>query len=148
MPQKHFLRNEQGSVGLPMRMVVLTIIGLIGFAAIVASISNAPAAPRPMYAVANVSSFTLPNGSGDTPPLLLTIFDNDDNSIGGANVVVWGPSRSTATGGITNSDGEVVVQIANISLPVGKQEGYLSVKVMADGYLDYSDGYLVKVVKT
>ena len=145
---KCFLRDEQGSVGLPMRMVVLTIIGLIGFAAIVASISNAPAAPRPMYAMANVSSFALPGGSGDTPSLLLTVFDNDEKTIGGANVVVWGPSHSAATGGITDPGGEVVIRIANISLPIGKQEGYLSVKVMADGYLDYSDSYLVKVVKT
>ena len=145
---KRLLRDERGSIGLPMRMVVLTIIGLIGFAAIVGSISNAPAAPRPMYAVANISSFTLPDGSGDTPPLLVTVFDNDGNQIGGANVVVWGPSRSAAAGGVTDSGGEVVLQITNISLPVGKQEGYLSIKVMADGYLDYSDGYLVKVVKT
>ena len=145
---KRLLRDERGSVGLPIRMVVLTIIGLVGFAAIVGSISNAPAAPRPMYAVANVSSFTLPDGSGDTPPLLITVFDNDDNQIGGANVVVWGPSRSAAAGGVTDSGGEVVLQVANISLPVGKQEGYLSIKVMADGYMDYTDGYVVKVVKT
>lgn len=145
---KSLLRDERGSVGLPIRMVVLTIIGLIGFAAIVGSIANAPAAPRPMYAVANVSSFTLPDGNGDTPPLLVTVFDNDDNPIGGANIVVWGPSRSAAAGGVTDSGGEVVIQIANVSLPVGKQEGYLSIKVMADGYLDYTDGYVVKVVKT
>ena len=145
---KRLMRDERGSIGLPMRMVVLTIIGLIGFAAIVGSISNAPAAPRPMYAVANVSSFTLPGGSGNTPPLLITVFDNDDNQIGGANVVVWGPSRSAAVGSVTDSGGEVVIQVANISLPIGKQEGYISIKVMADGYLDYSDGYLVKVVKT
>lgn len=145
---KRLLRDERGSVGLPIRMVVLTIIGLVGFAAIVGSISNAPAAPRPMYAVANVSSFTLPDGSGDTPPLLITVFDNDENPIGGANVVVWGPSHSAAAGGVTDSGGEVVLQVANISLPVGKQEGYLSIKVMADGYMDYTDGYVVKVVKT
>ena len=145
---KRLLRDERGSVGLPMRMVVLTIIGLIGFAAIVGSISNAPAAPRPMYAVANISSFTLPGGSGDTPSLLITVFDNDDNQISGANVIVWGPSRSAAAGGVTDSGGEVVLQVANISLPVGKQEGYLSIKVMADGYMDYTDGYVVKVVKT
>ena len=145
---KSLLRDERGSVGLPIRMVVLTIIGLIGFAAIVGSISNAPTAPRPMYAVANVSSFTLPDGSGNTPPLFVTVFDNDDNQISGANVVVWGPSRSAAAGGVTNSDGEFVIQIVNISLPIGKQEGYLSIKVMADGYLDYTDGYVVKVVKT
>jgi len=145
---KRLLRNERASVGLPMRMVVLTIIGLIGFAAIVGSISNAPVAPRPMYAVANISSFALLNGSGDTPPLLITVFDNDDNQIGGANVIVWGPSRSAAAGGITDSGGEIVIQVGNISLPVGKQEGYLSIKVMADGYMDNTDGYLVKVVKT
>ena len=148
MSFKRILTDEQGSVGLPMRMVVLTIIGLIGFAAIVGSISNAPTPPRPMYAVANISSFTLPGGSGDTPPLLLYIFDNDNNPIGGANVVVWGPSHSAAAGGVTDSGGEVVIRVSNISLPVGKQEGYISVKVMADGYQDYSDGYLVKVVKT
>ena len=145
---KRLLRDERASVGLPMRMVVLTIIGLIGFAAIVGSISNAPVAPRPMYAVANISSFALLSGSGDTPPLLITVFDNDDNQIGGANVIVWGPSSSAAAGGITDSGGEIVIQVANISLPIGKQEGYISIKVMADGYMDYSDGYLVKVVKT
>ena len=145
---KRLIHDEHGSVGLPIRMVVLTIIGLVGFAAIVGSISNAPAAPRPMYAVANVSSFTLPDGSGDTPPLLITVFNNDDNPIGGANVVVWGPSRSAAAGGVTDSGGEVVMQVTDISLPVGKQEGYLSIKVMADGYMDYTDGYVVKVVKT
>ncbi|MCL7410651.1 MAG: carboxypeptidase regulatory-like domain-containing protein [Methanosarcinaceae archaeon] len=148
MHLKSLLHNEQGSVGLPMRMVVLTIIGLIGFAAIVASISNAPTVPRPMYVVANISSFALPNDSGDTPPLLLSVFDNDDISIPDANVVVWGPSHSAAAGGVTDSGGEVVIQIANISLPVGKQEGHISVKAMADGYLDYTDIYLVKVVKT
>lgn len=145
---KHLIHDEQGSIGLPIRMVVLTIIGLVGFAAIVGSISNAPTAPRPMYAVANNSSFALPGGSGDTPQLLITVFDNDDNQISGANVVVWGPSHSAAAGGVTDSGGEVVMQVANISLPVGKHEGYLSIKVMADGYMDYSDGYLVKVVKT
>ncbi len=145
---KCLLRDERGSVGLPMRMVVLTIIGLIGFAAIVGSISNAPAAPRPMYAVANISSFALPGGSGDTPPLLISVFDNDENPISSANVVVWGPSHSVANGDVTDHSGEVVIQIANVSLPVGKQEGYISIKVMADGYPDYSDRYLVKVLKT
>jgi len=145
---KRLLQDERGSVGLPIRMVVLTIIGLIGFAAIIGSISNAPTAPRPMYAVANNSSFLLPGGSGDTPQLLITVFDNDDNQISGANVVVWGPSHSAAAGGVTDSSGEIVIQVVNISVPVGKQEGYISIKVMADGYMDYSDRYLVKVVNT
>ena len=145
---KHLLQDERGSVGLPIRMVVLTIIGLIGFAAIVTSISNAPVAPRPVYAVTNINTFALPGGSGDTPSLLITVFDNDGNSISNANVVVWGPSRSAAAGGVTDHSGEVVIQIDNISLPMGKQEGYLSVKVMASGYLDYPDAYFVKVVKT
>ncbi|HJH31024.1 MAG TPA: carboxypeptidase regulatory-like domain-containing protein [Methanosarcinaceae archaeon] len=148
MHLKHLVPDERGSVGLPIRMVVLTIIGLVGFAAIVISISNAPTAPRPIYAVANVSTFELPGGTGDTPSLLVTVFDNDNNLISNANVVVRGPSRSTAAGGVTDYSGEIVIRITNISLPVGKQEGYLSVKVMADGYLDHTDAYTVKVVKT
>ena len=70
------------------------------------------------------------------------------DQITGANVVVWGPSRYMADSNVTDHSGEVVIQIANASLPVGKQEGYISIKVMADGYLDYSDRYLVKVLKT
>ncbi|MGP8337541.1 MAG: carboxypeptidase-like regulatory domain-containing protein [Methanosarcinaceae archaeon] len=148
MHQKRLIPDERGSVGLPIRIVVLTIIGLVGFAAIVASISNTPVAPRPMYAVANVNSFALPDGSGNIESLFITVFNNDDNSISNANVVVWGPSRSAAAGGVTDHNGEVVIRIDDISLPVGKQEGYLSVKVMADGYLDYTDAYFVKVVKS
>ena len=147
MTLKYLLQDERGSIGLPIRMVVLTIIGLIGFAAIVGTISSAPTAPRPMYAVANISSFTVSGDNGDTPPLLITVFDNDDNPIKGANIVVWGPSHSAAAGGVTDSNGEIVLQITNISLPVGKQEGYIPIKVMADGYLDYTDGYMVKVIK-
>ncbi|MEA1985844.1 MAG: hypothetical protein U9N13_09390 [Euryarchaeota archaeon] len=140
-----FFRDEKGTVGLPIRMVVLTTIGLIGSAVILAGIVNTPAPPRPMYAVSNISNFSIPAGYGDSPPLLITVRNVENVPVGGCNVVIRDPSRTVATAGVTNSDGEIVLSLNNASLPTGRHEGYVSVKAMAEGYRDYSDSYLVKV---
>ena len=138
-------RNEKGAIGLPIRMVVLTTIGLIGSAVILAGIVNTPAPPRPMYAVSNISNFSIPSGYGDSPPMLITVRNVENIPVGGCNVVLRDPSETVAAAGVTNSNGEIILSLDNASLSPGKHEGYVSVKAMAGGYGDYSDSYLVKV---
>ncbi|MEZ5334395.1 MAG: carboxypeptidase regulatory-like domain-containing protein, partial [Methanolobus sp.] len=65
--------------------------------------------------------------------------------VSGANVIVWGPCREKVVGGVTDADGKFRYQLQDISLPPGKTEAYLSVKVMEEGYLDYTNDYFVKV---
>jgi hypothetical protein len=141
------LDNESASMGLPIRIVVLTIIGMIGIYTILSAVTSTPFVPDTMFASSNCSSLNLTNGTGDSPHLTVNVFDNDGRPIGDANIIVWGPSREKVAGGITNADGEFEYRLLNISLPQGKTEGYLSVKVMQEGYLDYSNDYFLKVKK-
>ncbi|NYT19121.1 MAG: carboxypeptidase regulatory-like domain-containing protein [Methanosarcinales archaeon] len=147
MAHKKIIQDERAAIGLPIRMVVLTIIGMIGFAVIVSSIVNAPTTPRPMYATSNVTSITISGESGNTGLLEITVSNFDGDPIGGCNVVLRDPSGTIAAGGLTDSSGQVWMQLNNISLPTGKHEGYITIKAMADGYLEHDDEHFVKVVR-
>jgi hypothetical protein len=152
LPEK-FRRNESGTIGLPIRIVVLSIVGLIGFYAILSAINNAPAPLQPMYAKANISAFSLSSsdsglGNGTNLNLLIEVLDSDNRGIKEANVILWSPDRKKAYSGITDFEGNATIKIANPELPHGKAEGYIAIKVMRDGYRDFSNDYFVKVIRS
>jgi len=141
-----FKENEAGTVGLPIRIVVLSIIGFIGFYAILSAIGSAPTPPEPMYASANISSFSL-NSEGEESnfSLQISVLDRNNRGVGEANVIVWSPDRKKAYSGITDSNGNVTIAVLNPGLPAGKSEGYVAIKVMRSGYKDFNEEYFVKV---
>ncbi|WP_135606775.1 carboxypeptidase regulatory-like domain-containing protein [Methanococcoides sp. NM1] len=147
MRHKNIIQDEKAAIGLPIRMVVLTIIGMIGFAVIVSAIVNAPTAPRPMYATSNVTSITLSGENTNSGPIEIIVSNFDGEAIGGCNVVLRDPSGTVASGGLTDSSGQILMQLMNISLPTGKREGYITIKTMADGYLEHNDEHFVKVIR-
>lgn len=152
LPEK-LRKNDAGTVGLPIRIVVLSIVGLAGFYAILSALGSAPAPPEPMYATANISSLSLPSPeSGRTEEtnlsLLVKVFDRDSRGVGEANVILRSPDRQRAYSGITDSKGNVVVKISNPELPPGKAEGYVSIRVMRTGYIDFTSDYFVKVTRS
>lgn len=137
--------DNSASVGLPIRIVVLTIIGMIGIYAILSAVMSTPFVPGSMFAASNCSSFNISGSVDDSPDLVVSAFDNDGRPVSGANVIVWGPQREKVVGGVTDSAGEFHYRLTSISLPQGKTEGYLSAKVMEEGYMDYSNDFFVKV---
>ncbi len=83
MLPKKLKGNEAGTIGLPIRITVLSIIGFIGFYAILSAIGSAPTPPEPMYATTNISAFSLPSpesaGDGETNlSLLIKVLDNNN----------------------------------------------------------------------
>ena len=145
MNPKRFFHDRSAALGLPIRMVVLTIIGMIGMYVILYAVLNAPLAPRAIYATVDNTSFVLPGGQGDSPVMQVQVLDSKDVPVGGANVVLWCPSRQKVIGGVTGPGGTFEASLSNISLPTGKNEGYIAVRVMQEGYMDYSDEFFVKV---
>ena len=139
---KNFRKNEAGTAGLPLRILVLTIVGMAGFAATLAAVSETPTPPAPMYAKANLSELSL---SSVPAGLLVTVLDRENLGIEDANVIIRSPDRKAAFSGVTDATGVVRIELLNFSLPAGKNEGYLGVKVMKNGYRDYTDEYFVKV---
>ncbi|HIH73838.1 MAG TPA: hypothetical protein HA306_00595 [Methanosarcina sp.] len=141
-----FKKNEKGTIGLPMRIVVLSIVGFIGFCAILSAISAAPKPPEPMYATSNVSTLLLNSGGQNSSfSLQISAFDRENRGVGEANVIIRSPDRKAAYSGITDSNGNTIVKISNPELPLGKTEGYISIKVMKSGYRDFDEEYFVKV---
>jgi len=63
-------------------------------------------------------------------------------------VVIWSPDHRTAKAVTTDSFGEFIFQLENMSLPTGKSEGYIAVKVIQEGYLDLEEQYFIKVRST
>lgn len=152
LPEK-LKKNESGTIGLPIRIVVLSIVGLIGFYAILSAINNAPAPPEPMYAKANISAFSLPSpdaglGNETNLSLLIEVLDSDNRGIGEANVILWTPDRKKAFSGITDPEGNATIKISNPELPPSKVEGYIAIKVMRTGFRDFTNDYFVKVSRS
>jgi len=149
MLPENLKENEAGTVGLPIRIVVLSIVGFIGFYAILSALSAAPAPAEPMYATANVSTFSLNSGGEESNfSLRISVLDRENRGVGEANVIVWSPDRNKAYSGITGYDGNVIIMILNPELPVGKSEGYVAVKVMRTGYRDFSGEYFIKITRS
>lgn len=153
MLPKRLKGNEAGTIGLPIRIAVLSIIGLVGFYTILLVLGNAPAPPEPMYATANVSEFSLPSQEPGKEAetnlsLLVKVLDRNNCGVEDANVVAWSPDRKKACSGITDLKGNVIIEITNLELPPGKVEGYVSIKVMRDGYRDFTSDYFVKVIRS
>jgi len=148
MLPENLKENEAGTVGLPIRIVVLSIVGFVGFYAILSALATAPAPDEPMYATANISTLSLSSGEEEASiSMQISVFDREKRGIGEANVIVWSPDRKKAYSGITDSNGNVVIKISNPELPPGKAEGYVAVKVMKTGYRDFDNDYFVKVIR-
>lgn len=153
MLPKKLKENEAGTIGLPIRITVLSIVGLIGFYTILSALGSSPAPPEPMYATANISEFSLPSQEPGKEAetnlsLLVRVLDRDNRGIEDANVVAWSPDSRKACSGITDLKGDVIIKISNPELPPGKVEGYISIKVMRAGYRDFADDYFVKVFQS
>src|SRR5690554_4948672 len=96
--------NETGTLGLPIRIVVFTVIGLIGFYAVLSAVNDAPNPPNPMYATTNISAFSLPSPEEEIKKeidlsLPVKVFDSENCGIGDANVIAWSPDRKKAYSG-------------------------------------------------
>ena len=106
-----------------------------------------------MYATASVSEFSLPSQEPGKEAetnlsLFVKVLDRNNCGVEDANVIAWSPDRKKAYSGITDLKGNVIIEITNLELPPGKVEGYVSIKVMRDGYRDFTSDYFVKVIRS
>ncbi|MGB3907844.1 MAG: carboxypeptidase-like regulatory domain-containing protein [Methanomethylovorans sp.] len=145
MENRCFFRDEEAAIGLPIRMVVLTIVGMAGMAVMLAALAGVQTTPGVLFVLSNTTSFSINGSIDDSPYIRLTVINSEDEPVPGASVVVWAPDHRTAKAGTTDAFGEFVFRLEHMSLPTGKNEGYIAVKVMQNGYLDLDEQYLIKV---
>ncbi len=134
------------AIGLPIKMVVLTIVGMVGLAAMLAVISNSEAAiPKPMHANIDGSSLIILSESPEIIELPVEVVNSKDSTpVVKASVALSG--MSTAAINITDSSGDTVLKFNKNDLELKTQEGYLRLTVRAVGFREYENEFAVKVV--
>jgi hypothetical protein len=80
--------------------------------------------------------------------LPVKVFDSENRGIADVNVIAWSPDREKAYLGVTDKEGKVTLKISNPKLPPGKAEEYKKIKVMREGYRDFTSDYFLKVIRS
>ena len=140
-------RDETAAMGLPMRMVVLTIVGMAGLAAMVIVIGDLNLVPKTMHAditgIDNSTTSSVLLVNNGTKNVTVRVIDIDGGPVVGATVVFYG--LHTSASGMTDSNGNALVNIDTTSFSVSG-EGYLKLSAKASGFVDYQNDFALKVV--
>ncbi len=134
------------AIGLPIKIVVLTIVGMVGLAAILAVISNSEAAmPKPMHANIKGSSLIILSSSPEIIELPVEVINSKDGTpVVKASVALSGMSAVAIN--ITDSRGDTMLKFNKSDFEFKTQEGYLNLIVRASGFREYENEFAVKVV--
>ena len=137
------------AIGLPIKIVVLTIVGMVGLAAMLGIInSSKDAVPKPMHAIINGSNLIILSDLSDTDVIELPIEvmnSRDGIPVAKASVVLFGLNAASLN--ITDPRGETTLKFNKSDFELDANEGYLRLDVKATGFKDYTNEYAVKVVK-
>ncbi len=134
-----FLHNNNGVLGLPMRMVVALIIGGAALGAITYFMTTHCWTPEQINV--NWRPNVVDEGSST---ITVTVKDADGDPIKDATVTITGLGGAGSTK--TNNGGEAEITLTT-NIPENKNEGYLDITAKASGcYKDYSQDNAIKVV--
>lgn len=134
------------ALGLPIKMVVLTIVGMVGLAAMISFISSSEAAmPKPMHSNIKGSGLIILSGSPDIIELPVEVINSKDGTpVVKASVALTGMSAVAIN--VTDNSGDTVLRFNKSDLGLTAQEGYLKLTVRAAGFREYENEFAVKVV--
>ena len=134
------------AIGLPIKMVVLTIVGMVGLAAMLSFISGSEAAiPKPMHANINGGSLIILSNSSPVIELPVEVINSKDGTpVVKASVALTGMSMAAIN--VTDGSGDTLLKFNKSDLELRAQEGYLKLSVRAAGFREYENEFAVKVV--
>jgi len=152
---RRFVEDEEAVEGLPVRLIVVLVVGVIALAAMVAAVNGFK--PQKM-----MSASVIEVGGKDGNLLVVPkvgygpvehnwtcrvlVIDADGNPISGASVIVHG--LSGAGGGVTDKNGEAYLTKTNdVLLNANQNSGYMTLEVSAPGYNNYKNENAMAVVR-
>ena len=137
------------ALGLPLKIVVLTIVGMVGLAAMISIIDNSQAViPKPMHANINSGNLIILSDFSDTDIIKVSIEvvnSKDGTPVEKASVALSGLNAVSLN--ITAREGSTFLNFNKNDFNMDTNEGYLKLNVRATGFLDYTNEYAVKIVK-
>ena len=137
------------AIGLPIKMVVLTIVGMAGLAAMLAIIDNGQSAiPWSMHADVKSGNLIILSAFNDTESIdvkVEVINSIDGTSVRKASSALSGEGTSAVN--ITDENGITILRFKKTDFDMDAGEGYLNLEVKANGFQDYTNEFAVKLVK-
>ncbi len=137
------------AIGLPIKMVVLTIVGMVGLAAMIGILNNSQdTIPKPMHA--NIISSNLiileKFSDNDTIEIPIEIINSNQGlPVEKASVALSGLNAASVN--LTNNKGRTVLKFKKGDFDLDANEGYLRLDARATGFLEYNNEYAVKIIK-
>lgn len=136
-----FGKDFRGVLGLPMRMVVVLIVGATALGTIILFLTGTCLFPKAV--IVDVST-QLPLEEGQDVPVHITVKDDEGNPITDATVTITG--LQTGDSNETDETGRAILYL-DLQLPPYREEAYLEVEVSAPGcYERYHEENAIKVV--
>jgi hypothetical protein len=137
------------AIGLPIKMVVLTIVGMAGLAAMLAIIDNGQSAiPGSIHADVKSGNLIILSAFNDTDNIdvkVEVINSIDGTPVRKASSVLSGDG--TCAVNITDDNGITILRFKKTEFDMEAIEGYLDLEVKAKGFQDYTNEYAVKLVR-
>ena len=137
------------AIGLPIKMIVLTIVGMAGLAAMIAIIDNGQSAiPGSLYADVKSGNLIILSAFNDTDSIdvkVEVINSIDGTPVRRASSALSGEGTSAVN--ITNEYGITILRFKKTDFDMDAGEGYLNLEVKANGFQDYINEFAVKLVK-
>jgi hypothetical protein len=134
------------AIGLPIKIVVLTIVGMVGLAAILAVISNSEdVIPKSMHANIKGGSLIILSASPEIIELPVEVINSEDGTpVVKASVALSGMDAVVIN--MTDINGSALLRFSKGELELKRQEGYMKLDVRATGFREYENDFAVKVV--
>jgi len=140
-----FIKNDKAVLGMPMRLTVILIIGIIALITILSFILNPCLFPDKMIVNVDPTVNKITTGDSGTFVIDVHVTDSNGNPVSSANVIIDG--LGGAGSGTTNEYGDTSIQI-KVGLEPGRIQGFLSVNVNAGAcYERFSQSDMIAVVR-
>jgi hypothetical protein len=136
------------AIGLPIKMVVLTIVGMAGLAAMLAIIDNGQSAiPGSIHADVKSGNLIILSAFNDTDNIdvmVEVINSMDGTPVRKASSVLSG--EGTCAVNTTDENGITTLRFKKTDFDMEAGEGYMDLEVKSNGFQDYTNEYAVKLV--
>lgn len=152
---RKFMDDDDGVEGLPVRLIVVLVVGVIALAAMVAALGSFKPQKSLSASVYEVGGkdgnlLTVPKAGYDMVEHNWTcrvkVIDANGDPVVGASAIVHG--LSGAGSAITDKDGEAYLTKTNdVKLNTNQNSGYMTLEVTAPGYNQYKNENALAVVR-
>jgi len=125
---------------LPINIVVMLVVGMVALAALLSIIPESK--KNLIVEISKVDNnegvtTSITHGVGATITVDLKVYDNDNNPVQGANVIISGGGGQGSEK--TDEDGKAIVKVDNVMIRFNQDSLDLKLIVKANGFYDYRD---------